>query len=106
MATFDYRKFEHVFYNVKPFPSREFFQETEAIRRKFDGALFIDRVLKALGVGKGESFLTTQNSYQRSQIMREKNTNTFDLQLLQLRYTPPRLNMPSEHSTSRSARPT
>ncbi|PKS04947.1 hypothetical protein jhhlp_008313 [Lomentospora prolificans] len=56
MATFDYKDFSHVFGNARPFPSRDFFQETETIRRKFDGTLFIDRVLKALGVGKSKIY--------------------------------------------------
>ncbi|CAI4215578.1 unnamed protein product [Parascedosporium putredinis] len=56
MATFDYRDFSHVFGKARPFPNRDFFQETETVRRKFDGALFIDRVLKALGVGKAKIY--------------------------------------------------
>lgn len=45
--------FSHVFSSA-PFPyDRKFVQETETFRKSFDGALFIDRVLKALGITKG-----------------------------------------------------
>lgn len=53
-AMFDYKNFDHVFGRVAPFPDRAYHQETETFRRSFDGVLFIDRVLKALGITKGE----------------------------------------------------
>ena len=55
MAMFDYKNFTHVFGNVAPFPDRAFHQETESFRRSYEGILFIDRVLKALGVTKCSS---------------------------------------------------
>ena len=50
---FDYKSFDDVFGNVAPFPDRSFYQETETFRRSYDGVLFIDRVLRALGITKG-----------------------------------------------------
>lgn len=55
MAMFDYKDFNHIFGNVAPFPDRAFHQETESFRRSHEGILFIDRVLKALGVTKCSS---------------------------------------------------
>lgn len=55
MAMFNYKDFDHVFGHVAPFPDRTYFQETETFRRSLDGVLFIDRVLRALGVTKGTS---------------------------------------------------
>lgn len=52
MALFDYKEFDHVFGQVAPFPDRTFYQETDTFRRSLDGVLFIDRVLKALGITK------------------------------------------------------
>lgn len=51
---FDYKNFDHVFGRAAPFPDRAYHQETETFRRSFEGVLFIDRVLKALGITKGE----------------------------------------------------
>ena len=52
---FDYKNFDHVFGNVAPFPERIYHQETETYRRSLEGVLFIDRVLKALGITKRKS---------------------------------------------------
>ena len=52
---FDSKNFDHVFGHAAPFPDRAYHQETETFRRSFEGVLFIDRVLKALGVTKRES---------------------------------------------------
>jgi hypothetical protein len=52
-VTFDYKNYSHVFENTS-FPDRSFFQETDTFRKSLDGILFIDRVLTALGVAKGE----------------------------------------------------
>ncbi|KAH8668761.1 nuclear pore complex assembly-domain-containing protein [Xylariales sp. PMI_506] len=52
----DYSSFDRVFGALSPFPyNRNFIQEAEAHRRNFDGALFIDRVLAALGHSKARS---------------------------------------------------
>ncbi|ORY68346.1 nuclear pore complex assembly-domain-containing protein [Pseudomassariella vexata] len=49
----DYSNFDRVFGSVDSFPyHRNFIQEAEVNRRSFDGALFIDRVLGALGLSK------------------------------------------------------
>jgi hypothetical protein len=51
---FDYNNFEHVFPTAAVFPyGRKSIQETETFRKSFNGALFIDRVLSALGLSKG-----------------------------------------------------
>jgi hypothetical protein len=51
---FDFTAFDQVFGPSSHFPyDRKFLQETETFRKSFDGALFIDRVLKALGITKG-----------------------------------------------------
>lgn len=50
----DYTNFDRVFGQVSPFPySRTVIQETESYRRSFEGALFIDKILGALGLTKG-----------------------------------------------------
>lgn len=49
----DFSNFERVFGSMTPFPyTRTFIQEAETNRRSFEGALFIDRVLSALGHSK------------------------------------------------------
>ena len=51
---FDYNQFDHVFPSSVGFPyDRKTIQETETYRKSFGGALFIDRVLSALGLSKG-----------------------------------------------------
>lgn len=59
----DYSNFERVFGPLNPFPyNRTFIQEAEGYRRSFEGALFIDRVLAALGLSKGiVLFLSSQS---------------------------------------------
>jgi hypothetical protein len=53
---FDFSNFDQVFGSLEPFPyKRSFIQEAEANRRGFEGALFIDRVLAALGHAKGRN---------------------------------------------------
>lgn len=90
---FDYKNFDHVFGHAAPLPDRAYHQETEAFRRSFDGVLFIDRVLKALGITKGES---------RDAV---STTLTEVLRTAQQKYTPPGRRMPSARSTSTSATP-
>jgi hypothetical protein len=52
----DYTNFDRVFGAPTPFPyNRSFIQEADVYRRDFEGALFIDRVLAALGHSKGMS---------------------------------------------------
>lgn len=49
---FDYTNFDHVF-GAEQFPyDRKSVQEIDTYRKSLDGALFIDRVLKALGLTK------------------------------------------------------
>lgn len=91
MAMFDYKDFSHVFGNVAPFPDRTFHQETETFRRSHEGVLFIDRVLKALGI-------TKCSSLDASSLERKADPS-------QPRSTPPRRRLPSERCTSRSATP-
>lgn len=51
---FDYNHYEHVFPTSAAFPyDRKSIQETDTYRKSFNGALFIDRVLSALGLTKG-----------------------------------------------------
>lgn len=51
---FDYRDFQQVFPAGAQLPyDRELQAEVENSRKTFDGALFIDRVMKALGLPKG-----------------------------------------------------
>lgn len=50
----DFARFERVFGPLEPFPyKRPFLQEAEARRKSFEGSLFIDRVLAALGLSQG-----------------------------------------------------
>lgn len=52
----DITKFDGVFGALEPYPfSRSFIQQAESYRKTSDGVLFIDRVLSALGQGKGTS---------------------------------------------------
>ncbi|KAK2055465.1 hypothetical protein LY76DRAFT_596015 [Colletotrichum caudatum] len=54
---FDYTNFDYVF-GAQQFPyDRKTIQEIDTCRKSLDGALFIDRVLKALGLTKGTGFL-------------------------------------------------
>ncbi|KAL0936775.1 nuclear pore assembly complex assembly domain-containing protein [Colletotrichum truncatum] len=56
MAMFDYTNFDHVF-GSQQFPyDRKSIQEVETFRKSFNGALFIDRVLKALGLTKAKTY--------------------------------------------------
>ncbi|KAF7536967.1 hypothetical protein G7054_g4126 [Neopestalotiopsis clavispora] len=49
----DFGNFDRVFGPLSPFPyNRTFIQEAEGFRRSFEGALFIDKVLAALGLAK------------------------------------------------------
>lgn len=51
---FDYRRFDDVFpADAQVLYDRTLQQEIEKHRRNYDGVLFIDRVLKALGIAKG-----------------------------------------------------
>jgi hypothetical protein len=51
----DYSDFDRVFGTLHPFPyNRTSIQEVETYRRDFEGALFVDRVLAALGHSKGK----------------------------------------------------
>lgn len=51
---FDYRDFQQVFPAGAQLPyDRELLAEIENSRKTFDGALFIDRVMQALGISKG-----------------------------------------------------
>lgn len=95
MAMFDYKDFTDVFGNVAPFPDRAFHQETEAFRRSHEGVLFIDRVLKALGIAKCSS----QGAFVLLSLVNRILT------LPQPRSTPPRRKMPSARCTSTSATP-
>lgn len=50
----DITKFDRVFGALDPYPyTRSFIQQAESYRKTSDGVLFIDRVLSALGQGKG-----------------------------------------------------
>lgn len=52
----DHTDFDLVFSPAAQFPyDRKTIQDIEAYRKSFNGSLFIDRVLKALGLNKGES---------------------------------------------------
>jgi len=54
MAFVDYTQFHQVFPPDLGSPyAPDLIREIEAYRKSFDGVLFIDRVLKALGVTKG-----------------------------------------------------
>ncbi|ETS73540.1 hypothetical protein PFICI_14486 [Pestalotiopsis fici W106-1] len=49
----DFGNFDRVFGPLNPFPyDRTFIQEAEGFRRSFEGALFIDKILAALGLAK------------------------------------------------------
>lgn len=51
---FDYTDLHHVFPSGLPNPyDRKAQQEIETHRKSLDGVLFIDRVLRALGINKG-----------------------------------------------------
>ncbi|GJC87433.1 protein ELYS [Colletotrichum liriopes] len=53
---FDYTNFDHVF-GAHQFPyDRKSIQEIDTFRKSLDGALFIDRVLKALGLTKAKTY--------------------------------------------------
>ncbi|SPN99211.1 uncharacterized protein DNG_02248 [Cephalotrichum gorgonifer] len=75
---FDYKDFGQVFGQVAPFPDRTFYQETETFRRSLDGALFIDRVLKALGITKAKIYpAKTENALRTlHQLVCEANMST------------------------------
>lgn len=50
----DFGNFNEVFGRLSPsLYNQTFIQEAEANRRNFEGALFIDKVLAALGLAKG-----------------------------------------------------
>jgi hypothetical protein len=52
----DFTQFEQVFPADGHLPyDRKTVQDVEANRKRLDGILFIDRVLRALGIAKGES---------------------------------------------------
>lgn len=52
----DYRQFQQVFPAESHLPyDRKTQQDVDARRKKLDGVLFIDRVLRALGISKGKS---------------------------------------------------
>ncbi|KAI0127592.1 nuclear pore complex assembly-domain-containing protein [Xylariales sp. AK1849] len=52
----DHSNFDRVFGSLNPFPyNRTFIQEADAYRRSFEGVLFIDRVLTALGHSKART---------------------------------------------------
>ncbi|KAI1870306.1 uncharacterized protein JN550_005234 [Neoarthrinium moseri] len=52
----DYGNFERVFGSLSPFPyNRTTIQEADSYRRSLDGALFLDRVLAALGLPKARA---------------------------------------------------
>jgi len=54
---FDYTDFQQVFPAGSALPyDRELLSEIEGSRKAFDGQLFIDRVIKALGFSKGKSY--------------------------------------------------
>lgn len=54
----DYSQFHAIFPGQGPTPySNKDVQEIETLRKSFNGVLFIDRVLKALGIGEGASFM-------------------------------------------------
>jgi hypothetical protein len=54
----DYSHFHAVFPSEGAVPyDHRGIQEIETLRKTFDGVLFIDRVLKALGIGDGMSYL-------------------------------------------------
>ncbi|RSL65898.1 hypothetical protein CEP54_004005 [Fusarium duplospermum] len=51
---FDYTNIHHVFSSEATNPyDRKAQSDIEACRKSFDGALFIDRVLRAVGITKG-----------------------------------------------------
>ena len=51
---FDYKKYDHVIPPGIPFPyDRKVLQEIDTFRKGLDGNLFIDRVMRALGITKG-----------------------------------------------------
>lgn len=55
---FDYTRFDHVFSPSAPFPyDRNKIQDIETYRKSFNDTLFIDRVLKALGLTKGWTYV-------------------------------------------------
>ncbi|KAF9870475.1 hypothetical protein CkaCkLH20_12142 [Colletotrichum karsti] len=56
MAMFDYTNFDHVFGSHTFAYDRKSIQEIETFRKSLDGALFIDRVLKALGLTKSKTY--------------------------------------------------
>lgn len=51
---FDYRRFHDVFpAEIQPPYNRNLQNDIEKYRRSYDGVLFLDRVLKALGIANG-----------------------------------------------------
>ncbi|OHF02111.1 fungal specific transcription factor, partial [Colletotrichum orchidophilum] len=56
LTMFDYTNYDHVF-GAQQFPyDRKSVQEIDTYRKSLDGALFIDRVLKALGLTKAKTY--------------------------------------------------
>ncbi|KAK6213112.1 hypothetical protein QIS74_09114 [Colletotrichum tabaci] len=63
---FDYTNFDHVF-GGQAFPyDRKTIQEIDTSRKSLDGALFIDRVLKALGLTKAKTYPPKSESALRT----------------------------------------
>ncbi|KAH9905606.1 nuclear pore complex assembly-domain-containing protein [Xylariomycetidae sp. FL2044] len=58
----DFSHFERIFGTLSPFPyNRSSIQQAESARRSLDGALFIDRVLKALNLSEAASNYPPKN---------------------------------------------
>ncbi|KAK6952709.1 hypothetical protein Daesc_005002 [Daldinia eschscholtzii] len=76
----DPSKFDRIFGSLDPFPyDRKVIQHLESSRRRLDGSLFIDRVMKALNLSKAASHYPPKNSdalrQLYSQICETKNAS-------------------------------
>ncbi|TDZ60893.1 Protein ELYS [Colletotrichum trifolii] len=66
MVMFDYTNFDHVFGSQSFAYDRKSAQEIDTHRKSLDGALFIDRVLKALGLTKAKTYPPKSENALRS----------------------------------------
>ncbi|KAK6067159.1 nuclear pore assembly complex assembly domain-containing protein [Seiridium cupressi] len=73
----DYGNFDRVFSPLNPFPyNRTFIQEAESYRRSFEGALFIDKVLAALGLQKVRGLYPPKSESALRQLHEQISTST------------------------------
>ncbi|KAH6653111.1 nuclear pore complex assembly-domain-containing protein [Truncatella angustata] len=73
----DYTNFERVFGLLSPYPyNRTFIQEAESYRRSFEGALFIDNILAALGLSKARSLYPPKSESALQQLHQQIAAST------------------------------